>query len=39
VWPIATKLQPGIRSFVGHTDTVLDVIGRIGTPPSFGDLH
>jgi hypothetical protein len=35
VWPIATKLQPGIRSFVGHTDTVLDVIGRIGTPPSL----
>ena len=35
VWPIATKLQPGIRSFVGHADTVLDVIGRIGSPPSL----
>jgi hypothetical protein len=35
VWPITTKLQPGIRSFVGHADTVLDVIGRIGTPPSL----
>jgi hypothetical protein len=35
VWPIVTKLQPGIRSFVGHTDTVLDVIGRIGVPPSL----
>jgi extracellular solute-binding protein len=35
VWPIVTKLQPGIRSFVGHADTVLDVIGRIGTPPSL----
>jgi len=30
VWPIVTKLQPGIPSFVGHADTVLDVIGRIG---------
>ena len=35
VWPIATKQTPGVRSFVGHTDTVLDVIGRIGTPPSL----
>jgi molybdate transport system substrate-binding protein len=35
VWPIVTKLQPGIRVFVGHTDTVLDVIGRIGAPPSL----
>src|SRR6516162_4767993 len=35
VWPIVTKLQPGIRSFVGHPDTVLDVIGRIGEPPSL----
>jgi Bacterial extracellular solute-binding protein len=35
VWPIVTKLQPGIRSFVGHADTVLDVIGRIGAPPSL----
>jgi hypothetical protein len=35
VWPIVAKLQPGIRSFVGHADTVLDVIGRIGTPPSL----
>src|ERR1700686_845696 len=35
VWPIFTKRQPGIRSFVGHTDTVLDVIGRIGVPPSL----
>jgi hypothetical protein len=33
VWPIVTKLQPGLRSFVGHTDTVLDVIGRIGGAP------
>jgi hypothetical protein len=35
VWPIVTKLQAGIRSFVGHADTVLDVIGRIGAPPSL----
>jgi hypothetical protein len=32
VWPIVTKLPAGARSFVGHADTVLDVIGRIGTP-------
>jgi hypothetical protein len=30
VWPLATKPAPDVRSFVGHTDTVLDVIGRIG---------
>src|SRR5215467_12009068 len=35
VWPAAAKLQPGIRSFAGHTDTVLDVVGRIGAPPSL----
>ena len=32
VWPVVTKLQPGIRSFAGHTDTVPDIVGRIGTP-------
>src|SRR3984893_3554685 len=35
VWPVVTKLQPGIRLFAGHTDTVPDVVGRIGTPPSL----
>jgi len=35
VWPIVTRLQPGSRSFDGHTNTVLDVVGRIGTPPSL----
>jgi hypothetical protein len=35
VWPIATKLPAGVRSFVGHADTVLDVIGRIGAPPGL----
>ena len=33
VWPIVTKLRPRIRSFDGHTDTVPDIVGRIGTPP------
>jgi Bacterial extracellular solute-binding protein len=32
VWPVVTKLPAGIRSFAGHTDTVPDVVGRIGTP-------
>ena len=35
VCPIVTQPQGGIRSFVGHADTVLDVIGRIGAPPSL----
>ncbi len=35
VWPVTTKPQPGIRAFAGHTNTVLDVIGRIGTPPGL----
>jgi len=35
VWPVVTKLQPGIRSFAGHTDTVPDIVGRIGMPSSL----
>src|SRR5215472_2692383 len=35
VWPVVAKLPPGIPSFVGHTDTVPDVVGRVGTPPSL----
>jgi extracellular solute-binding protein len=35
VWPNEGKSQPGIRSLDGHTDTVLDVVGRIGTPASL----
>jgi len=35
VWPLVTQLPPGMRSFVGHADTVLDVIGRIGSPASL----
>ena len=34
VWPVITR-QAGIRSFDGHTDTVLDIIGRIGIAPSL----
>jgi len=35
VWPVVTKLPSGIRSFAGHTDTVPDIVGRIGTPASL----
>jgi hypothetical protein len=35
VWPVVTKLQPDIRSIAGHTDTVPDIVGRIGTPASL----
>src|SRR6266478_4299588 len=35
VWPVVTKLEPGIRAFAGHTDTVPDIVGRIGTPASL----
>jgi hypothetical protein len=35
MWPALTKLPSGIRSFNGHTDTVLDVVGRIGAPSSL----
>jgi hypothetical protein len=35
VWPVVAKLQPDIRSFAGHTDTVPDIVGRIGRPPSL----
>ena len=34
VWPVVTK-QPGAPSFTGHTDTVPDIVGRIGTPPGL----
>src|SRR6266581_2676099 len=35
VWPVVTKLQPAVPSFAGHTDTVPDIVGRIGTPPAL----
>src|SRR5437016_1001000 len=35
VWPVASKPEPAIRPFAGHTNTVPDIVGRIGTPPSL----
>ena len=35
VWPVVTKVPAGMRAFAGHTDTVPDVVGRIGTPASW----
>ena len=35
VWPVVTKVPAGMRAFAGHTDTVPDVVGRIGTPASL----
>jgi len=35
VWPVVAKLQAGIRSFAGHTNTVPDIVGQIGAPPSL----
>ena len=35
VWPLVGGEQPGIRTFAGHTNTVLDIVGRIGAPPSL----
>ncbi len=35
VWPVITRPQTALRSFAGHTNTVLDIVGRIGTPPSL----
>ena len=35
VWPVVTKVPAGMRAFAGHTDTVPDIVGRIGTPASL----
>jgi hypothetical protein len=35
VWPLVTKAPLGGQVFDGHTDTVIDVVGRIGQPPSL----
>jgi hypothetical protein len=35
IWPTVARVPAGVRSFTGHTDTELDVIGRIGAPPSM----
>jgi Bacterial extracellular solute-binding protein len=35
IWPSLRGEGARLRSFDGHTDTVLDVIGRMGTPASL----
>jgi Bacterial extracellular solute-binding protein len=35
VWPTAAPRRRGVPSFAGHTNTVPDILGRIGTPPSL----
>jgi len=35
VWPVVAKVPAEIRSFAGHTDTVPDIVGRIGAPASL----
>ena len=35
VWPLAAQPQAAVRSFAGHANTVLDIVGRIGTPPNL----
>ena len=35
VWPLTAPPQAGVRSFAGHANTVLDIVGRIGTPPNL----
>jgi hypothetical protein len=35
VWPVVTKVAPGVRAFAGHTDTVPDVVGRFGVPANL----
>jgi len=35
VWPLVTSLPSEARTFSGHTDTVLDIVGRFGSPASL----
>ncbi len=35
VWPIKTRRAADVRTFSGHTNTVMDLVGRIGIPPSL----
>jgi len=35
VWPTAALRRPGVPAFAGHTNTVPDIIGEIGTPPGL----
>ena len=35
VWPLVSEPKTELRTFNGHTNTVTDIVGRIGTPPSL----
>src|SRR5262245_53076528 len=35
VWPVVMQLSSGVHSFAGHTNTVPDIVGRFGAPPSL----
>jgi ABC-type amino acid transport substrate-binding protein len=35
VWPLAARPPAGVRSFSGHANTVLDIVGRIGAPANL----
>jgi hypothetical protein len=35
VWPLVSNSKTEMRTFNGHTNTVADIVGRIGTPPSL----
>lgn len=35
VWPVMSRRPADIRTFSGHTNTVMDIVGRIGVPPSL----
>jgi len=35
VWPVVTKLPPEVHGFSGHTNTVPDIVGRLGAPASL----
>jgi len=35
VWPLVNPPQPGLRTFAGHTNTVMDIVGHLGIPPSL----
>jgi molybdate-binding protein len=35
VWPAIANPRPNVRTFNGHSNTVTDIVGRIGTPASL----
>src|SRR5262245_15273583 len=35
VWPVVTKVPSEVHTFAGHSDTVPDIVGRLGTPASL----